>query len=159
MGQGEAVDPLRSGGEGDPVTGLAGPDGQPDGQMGLARAWWAEEHHVLAGLDEVQGTQVGHHLPAQAALVVEVEVLQGLARREAGSSDAQLPAVGLACRHLPLQAGSQELLVAPPLGSCPLTQALDGPSQVRGLESPAKIHQVGGGSGRGSHHATSVMRS
>ena len=59
VGVGEAGDPLGGGGERDPVPGLAGPDPQPDGQVGLAGAGWAEEHHVLLGGDEVQGAQVG----------------------------------------------------------------------------------------------------
>jgi hypothetical protein len=35
---GQAVDPLGGGGEGDAVAGLAGPDGQADGEVGLAGA-------------------------------------------------------------------------------------------------------------------------
>jgi hypothetical protein len=35
VGVGEPVDPLRGGGEQDPMPGLAGPHRQPDGQMGL----------------------------------------------------------------------------------------------------------------------------
>ena len=65
------------------------------------------------------------------ALVVEVEVLEGLAGREAGGPDAGLAAVVLAGRHLPLEAGGQELLVAPALGPGPLGQALDGGQQRR----------------------------
>ena len=32
MGSSQPVDPLGRGGEGDPVAGLAGPDGKPDGE-------------------------------------------------------------------------------------------------------------------------------
>ena len=42
-------------------------------------------------------------------MVAEVELLQGLPGRETGGPDADLPAVGLAARHLPLEPGSQEL--------------------------------------------------
>jgi len=55
VGFGEAGDPLRGGGERDPVPGLAGADPEPDGQVGFAGAGWAEEDHVVPGGDEVQG--------------------------------------------------------------------------------------------------------
>ena len=77
MGFGEAGDPLRGGGEGDAVAGLAGPKAQADGQVGLAGAGRAEEHDVVAGGDEVQGAQVGDGVSFEGSLVVEVEVLQG----------------------------------------------------------------------------------
>ena len=48
--------------------------------------------------------------------MVEVEVLDGLSRREPGGADADLTAVGLAGGDLALQAGGEELLVAPALG-------------------------------------------
>jgi hypothetical protein len=41
VGVGEPGDPLGGGGEQHPVAGLAGPDAQADGQMGLAGAGWA----------------------------------------------------------------------------------------------------------------------
>jgi hypothetical protein len=39
------------------VPGLAGADGQPGRQVGLAGAGRAEEDHVVAGGDEVQGAR------------------------------------------------------------------------------------------------------
>ena len=123
------------------------------------RARRVEEHHVVPGLDEVQGTQVGDDLSAQRALVVEVELLQGRAGPEAGGPDADLAAVGLPSGHLPLQAGGQELLVAPPVDPGPLAQPLNRVGQRRGLEGPAQVAQVGGRLGLGRHHATSLMRS
>src|SRR3954454_6989143 len=104
VGVGEAGDPLAGGGERDPVPGLAGPDGQPDGQVGLAGARWAEEDHVLAGGDEVQGVQVGDEVAAQSAGVVEVDLLQGLAGREPGGRMRPSPpwdswAETSRCRH------------------------------------------------------------
>ena len=73
----------------DPVPGLAGADRQPDGQVGLAGAGRAEEHHVVLGGDEVQGAQVRDDLAFEAAGVVEVELLQatcgpGTGRRGCG---------------------------------------------------------------------------
>ena len=44
MGVGEAGDPLGAGGEQHPVACLAGPDGQADGQVGLARIALAGEY-------------------------------------------------------------------------------------------------------------------
>ena len=126
MGGAEAVDPLRGGGEGDAVARQAGPDAEGDREVGLAGAGRAEEHGVGSGLDEVERTEVGDDLAADAALVVEVEVLEGLSGRETGRADAGLAAVGLAGGHLPLQTGGQELLVAPGLGPGPLGEAVDG---------------------------------
>ena len=110
------------GGEQDPVAGLAGPDRQAGGQVGLAGAGWAEEDHVLLGGDEVQGAQVGDQVAFEAAGVVEVELLQALAGGEPGGADAALAAVGLPGGDLALQAGDQELLVGPGLGAGPFGQ-------------------------------------
>jgi hypothetical protein len=80
--------------------------------VSLSGAGRAEEHHVLAGGDEVQRVEVGDDVAFEAAGVVEVELLEALAGREA-SADAALAAMGLACRDLALQACDQELFVAP----------------------------------------------
>jgi len=65
---------------------------------------------------------VGDRLPLEAAGVVEVELLQALSGREAGGAAAALAAVGFSGGDLALQAGSQELLVAPALSPGPLGQ-------------------------------------
>ena len=144
VGVGEPVDPLGGGGEQDPVPGLAGADRQPDGQVGLAGAGWAEEDHVLLGGDEVQGAQVGDQVAFEAAGVVEVELLQGLAGREPGGADPALAAVGLPGGDLALQAGGQELLVRPGLGAGPLGQPA-GDSRRRGrLQRPGQERELGG---------------
>jgi hypothetical protein len=122
VGLGEAGDPLRGGGELHPVARLARADGKPDRQVGLAGPRRTEEHHVLAGGDEVQGAQVRDGVALEAAGVVVVELLQALAGREAGGADAALAAVGLAGGDLALQAGGQELLMGPGLGAGPLGQ-------------------------------------
>src|SRR5215468_9128266 len=100
-------------GEGDPVPGLAGADGQPDGQVGLAGAGRAEKDHVVAGGGEVEGAQVGDGFSFEAAGVVEVELFQALAGGEAGGADAAFAAVGLAGGDLAGQAGGEEFLMSP----------------------------------------------
>ena len=46
--------------------------------------------------------EMGDDVFADAALMVEVEVLEGFAGRKPGGADAGLAAVGLAGRHLPI---------------------------------------------------------
>jgi hypothetical protein len=115
VGLGQPSDPLTRGGKQDAVPRLASADRDPDGQVGLAGAGRAEEDHVLLRGDEVQGAEVLDQVAFEAAGVVEVELLQGLARGEPGGPDPAVTAVGLPGRHLALQAGDQELLVAPGL--------------------------------------------
>ena len=143
------------------MPGLAGPDPEPDREVGLAGAGRAEEHHVLFGGDEVQGAQVGDDVAFEAAGVVEVELLEALAGREPGGADAALAAVGLPGGDLPLQAGDQELLVAPGLGAGAIGQpgtdsrrvgALS--ARVRNATSAVRSRLVCGLRGRGGHHAT-----
>jgi hypothetical protein len=69
---------------------------------------------------------MGDHVAFEGALVVEVEVLEGLAGGEPGGPDAELTAVGLAGGDLPLEAGGEELLMRPALGSGPLREPVDG---------------------------------
>jgi hypothetical protein len=157
VGVAEAGHPLSSGGEGDAVTGLAGPDAETGGQVGLSRSRWPQEDHVLLGLHEVEGPEMSHHVALERALVIEVEVLEGLAGREAGGTDAVLAAVVLARRHLAFQAGGQELLMAPALCAGPLAQAPDGGGQRRRLEGAAQVGEVA--FGLGGHHAVPVARS
>ena len=114
-----------------------------DGEMGLAGAGRPEEHDVVLGFDEVERAEMGDHVALEGALVIEVEVLEGLAGREAGGADAGLAAVGLAGRDLAFQAGGQELLVAPGLGPGPLGETPDRGAQRRRLERPTEIGDVG----------------
>jgi hypothetical protein len=79
--------------------------------VGLAGAWRAQEDHVLTGGDEVQGAHVRDGVALKAAGVVEVELLQALAGREAGGADAPFAAVGFAGGDFALEAGGEELLV------------------------------------------------
>ena len=102
-----------------------------------------QEHHVLLGQHEVQGAQVRDHLPLEGAGVVEVELLQGLAGGESGGADAALAAVGLPCGDLALQAGGQELLVAPALGTGALGQPGHRLAKRRRLQGPGEESKLG----------------
>ena len=144
VGLGEAGDPFGGGGEQDPVPGLAGADGQADGQVGLAGAGRAEEHDVVAGGGEVEGAQVGDHLAFEAAGMVEVELLQRLAGGEPGGADAAFAAVGLAGGDFALQAGGQEFLVAPALRPGPLGESAGCLTQARCLQRPGEEGDLGG---------------
>src|SRR6266508_701446 len=159
VGVGQAGDPLGRGGEQHPMAGLAGPDAQPDGQVGLAGPWWAEEDHILPCGDEVQRAEVGDLVAFQGSGVVIVELLQRLAGREACLADAALAAVGLSGGDLALQAGGQELLVGPALGAGAFGQAAGGLPQAGGLERAGEEGELGGqiptpGGGLGWHQAT-----
>ncbi|CFE41752.1 Uncharacterised protein [Mycobacterium tuberculosis] len=99
----------------------------------------------------------------ETAGVVEVELLQRLARWEAGGPDASFAAVGFAGRHLALQTRCEELLIAPSLGAGAVSELLDGPAQGGGFQRPGQIRQLGGhiaavGSGLGCHQATGPSR-
>ncbi len=139
----EAVDPLGGGGEGHAMASQAGPDAQGDRQVALAGPGRAQEHGVGLRLDEVEGVEVGDDVLADAALVLEVEVLEGLAGREASGADAGV-AVGLASAHLALQAGGQELLVAPGIRSGPLGEASHAGQEDGVLELTAQVREVAG---------------
>jgi len=75
--------------------------------VALARARRSQEDDVLLGAHEVERAEVGDDLPAHRALVLEVELLEALARREARGPDAGLATMGLAGRHLALQTGAR----------------------------------------------------
>jgi len=78
------------------MSRLAGPDAQADREVGLAGPRWSEKDDVVLGRDEVERAEVGDDFPTKRALVVEVELFDGLAGREASSADPDLAAVGLA---------------------------------------------------------------
>ena len=73
---GKTGHPFGGGGEQDAMAGLAGPHRQPDRQVGLAGAWWAEKDDVVAGGDEVQRPEVGDGVAFESAGVIEVELFQ-----------------------------------------------------------------------------------
>ena len=143
VGLGEPGDPLGGGGEQDAVPGLAGADSEPDGEVGLAGAGRSEEDHVVPGGDEVQGAEVGDQVAGQSAGVVEVELLEGLARREPGSADPALAAVGIAGGDLALQAGDQVLLVGPGLCTGAFGEPVYRLAQRGCLQRPGQIGDLG----------------
>jgi hypothetical protein len=75
----------------------------------LGTTGWAEEHHVLLRRHEVERAQMHDRVAFEGAGVVEVELLQALAGREAGGADAAFAAVALAGGDLALQAGDEEV--------------------------------------------------
>jgi hypothetical protein len=95
--------------------------------------------------------------------MVEVELLQALAGREPRLADAAFAAVGFSGGDLALQAGGQELFVAPALGLGPLGQPSHRLAQGGRLQRPGQEGELGGqvpgrlGRG-GGHHATSPSR-
>jgi hypothetical protein len=80
---------------------------------------------------KVEGAEVGDQVAFEAAGVIEVELLQALAGWEAGGADAALAAVGLAGGDLALQAGDEELQVAPGLGDGTFGESFDRVTQRR----------------------------
>src|SRR5215218_3886651 len=58
--------------------------------MGLAGPWWAEQDHVLAGMQEVELAEVLDDLLAHRALEGEVELLERLSCRKACRLDPAL---------------------------------------------------------------------
>jgi hypothetical protein len=61
--------------------------------MGLAGAGRAEQHDVVAGVEEVELAEVLDDLAFDRALKGEVELLERLSGGEAGGLDPPLPAV------------------------------------------------------------------
>src|SRR5437879_9490303 len=112
--------------------------------MRLAGSGRAEEDDVVAALDEVEGAEVSDDVTLEAALVVEVELLEGLAGREPGGADAQLAAVGLAGGDLTLQAGREELFMRPAVGPGSFTQAFNGLGERRRFQRSAQVGDVSG---------------
>ena len=78
---------------------------------------------------------MGDHVTFEGALVVEVELLEGLAGREPGGADADLAAVVLAGGDLAFEAGGEELLVGPALGAGSFGEPFDGLGQRRRLQA------------------------
>ena len=132
VGGGEAVDPFGGGGEDDAVAGLAGADGQADGEVGLAGAGRAEEDDVVAAATKSRVPRWAMTSRLQGALVVEVELVEALAGREAGGADAELAAVGCAGGDFAFEAGGEELFMGPAVGCGPVRRAVRrrGPATV-----------------------------
>ena len=97
---------------------------------------------------------MGDDVFADAALVLEVEVLQGFPGRETGRGDAGLTAMRLAGGDLPLETGGEEVLVAPDLFPGAGGEAFDPGQKGGGLELPAQVGEI-----PGAAHAAPVTRS
>ena len=150
----ETVHPLGRRREGDTVPGETRPDAERDREVTFPRARRAQEHRVGLRFDEVEGAEVGNDVFADAALVLEIEVLQRFSGGKAGRDDAGLTAVRLTGGDLPLETGGGEVLVAPDLCPGPGGQALDPGQQGGGLELPAQVGEI-----PGAAHAAPVTRS
>src|SRR5882672_7782947 len=79
----EGADHRRCGGELHSVAGLDRLEPEPDAQVCLAYAGWAEDDDVLAVADEVAAGELLELLPVDRGLVGEVEAIQRLDEREA----------------------------------------------------------------------------
>jgi hypothetical protein len=69
---------------------------------------------------------VSDDVTLQGSLVVEVELLEGLAGREPGGSDAELAAVGLPGCDFAFEARGEELILGPAVCSGSLADTFDG---------------------------------
>ncbi len=136
LGLAETVDPLVGGGEGHPMAPSGGLDRQRDTQVRLAGAGWSEEDDVGGLGEEVELGEVGDGGPLDAGLGLEVEVVDGLDRREAGGLDAGLATVTVAGADLFGQDRGEVRLVVPALGAGGLGEASGDGADARGLERP-----------------------
>jgi hypothetical protein len=96
----------------DREAGLAGRDGQPHRQHGLADARWAEEAGIRLGLDEAEGGQVADLAGVQVGLEGEVEGVQALVMRQPRQLQGVVEAAALAQADLLLKGQVDELQVA-----------------------------------------------
>jgi hypothetical protein len=91
---------------------VGGDAGEPDeGRLGRQddreERCAPQEHDVAAG-GMKSGAELSDDVTLQGSLVVEVELLEGLAGGEAGGADADLTAVGLAGGNLAFEASGVE---------------------------------------------------
>jgi len=108
----------------------------------------AQQHDVVFGVEEVELPQVLDHLAFDRALEGEVELLEGLAGREARGLDAALAAVALPGGDLGREQRLGEALVAPLLLARPLGELRKCPRRRRRLEGAEQVRQY-----RGLRHA------
>jgi hypothetical protein len=108
----EVADQVLQGGEVDRVAGLAGGDGQADGEHGLADSGWAEEADVGLLLDEAEGGQVADLAGVQLRLEGEVEAVQALVVRQPRQLERVAEPAALAHADLFFQHQVEEVQVA-----------------------------------------------
>jgi hypothetical protein len=119
-----------------------------------------EDGVVLAG-DEVEGAEMRDDVALEPTCVVEVELLDRLAGREAGGADAAFAAVVLPRGDLALQAGGEELLMRPVFRSRAFGEPLHRVTQRGCLQGAGEVGELGGGVtgrrlGRGGGHQATV---
>ena len=93
--------------------------GQADGQMCLADARWAPQHHVLLALQEAKLGETVDLFALDRWLEGEIELPEGLHRRQARGAHSRLqaPVVAQADLSLPEASGSPRLAVRVPLSA------------------------------------------
>ena len=84
LGGAESADQVVEGGEVDGESGLAGGDGERDGEHGFADAGRSEQSHVGLGFDELQRGEILDLAGVQAGLEGEVELVQRFVVRQPG---------------------------------------------------------------------------
>jgi hypothetical protein len=108
----------------DREAGLAGRDGQPDREHGLADPGWAEEADVGLGLDEAEGGQVADLAGVQVGLEGEVEAVQALVVGQPRQLEGVAEPAALADADLFFQDQVEEVQVAHGLLFGPVDQAV-----------------------------------
>src|SRR2546428_670818 len=96
----EVGEERRRRGEEHGVAGLDDGAAEGDRQVRLADAGRPEEERILGAGDETAGRQLAHELGVDGGLKLEVEVLQGLHRREGRELDPHLDPAALLGGHL-----------------------------------------------------------
>jgi hypothetical protein len=104
----------------------------------------AEQHDVLASVEEVELAEVLDDLAADRALEGEVELLERLAGGEAGRLDPALAAVRLPGGDLGREQGLGEAFVAPLLLARPFGELGQRAGGGRRLELAEQVGQLGG---------------
>ena len=102
LGVGERRDPFGRGADGNAVAGRAGADPERDREVRLAGPGRSEQDDVLLARQEIELAEMQDRVALEARLEGEVELLQGLARREPRGFDPGLSAVGIAAVGLGL---------------------------------------------------------
>jgi hypothetical protein len=128
----------------DQGAGLAGGDGQADGQHGLADPGWAEEADVGFLFDEAEGGQVADLAGVQVGLEGEVEGVQALVVGQAGQLQGVAEAAALADADLFLEDQVEEVEVAHRLPFGPVDQAVQALGQVGQAEPFGVVADAGG---------------
>ena len=100
MGLLESRHPARRSVEEDPMARFGGLDSDPNGEVCFPGSGWSEEDDILRFGEEHACAQVRDQVPVGRGLMVEVEVLEGLATREPGGLDSERCPGSLAFRDL-----------------------------------------------------------